>query len=195
VKAAPEHGRALLRHWLKLRRLRGVSEAGSPARAGFTRAGVQAGAARRNPERSEGSGPMPAPVLCRWLKFNAVGAGGVLLQLATLALLKDGFGLHYLAATALAIEAALLHNFWWHERYTWADRKLNRSDAGSRLLRFHFANGAVTLLGNMLLMWLLVEAAGMHYLLANIVTIVACALVNFLLSDLLVFGEDLSRVD
>jgi len=50
-------------------------------------------------------------LLIRWLKFNAVGALGVGVQLGTLAALTNGVGLDYLAATALAVEAAVLHNF------------------------------------------------------------------------------------
>ena len=56
-------------------------------------------------------------------RFNVVGLGGFLLQLGTLALLTRVFGWHYAAATAVAIEAAILHNFIGHSRWTWADRR------------------------------------------------------------------------
>jgi putative flippase GtrA len=36
--------------------------------------------------------------------------------------LKSELHFPYLAATALAVEAAVVHNFFWHERFTWADR-------------------------------------------------------------------------
>lgn len=58
----------------------------------------------------------------RWWKFNAVGAGGIVVQLVMLAFLKSGLRLNYLAATALAVESTVVHNFFWHERFTWADR-------------------------------------------------------------------------
>jgi hypothetical protein len=48
----------------------------------------------------------------RWVAFNAVGAAGIGLQLGALALLLHVAHLHYLAATALAVEAAVLHNFY-----------------------------------------------------------------------------------
>ncbi len=38
----------------------------------------------------------------RWLKFNAVGALGICIQIAVLALLRSGLGMNYLLATALA---------------------------------------------------------------------------------------------
>ena len=58
----------------------------------------------------------------RWLKFNLVGGIGIGVQFVTLLLLKSIFHFHYLAATALAVEAAVVHNFVWHEQFTWADR-------------------------------------------------------------------------
>ena len=61
-------------------------------------------------------------LIARWLKFNAVGLMGVGVQLAMLVVLASGLRIDYLPATALAVETAILHNFLWHERYTWADR-------------------------------------------------------------------------
>jgi putative flippase GtrA len=60
--------------------------------------------------------------LVRWCKFNLVGAVGICVQFGVLFLLKSVVHFNYLAATALAVEAAVVHNFLWHERYTWADR-------------------------------------------------------------------------
>lgn len=60
--------------------------------------------------------------LIRWCKFNLVGALGIVVQFAALFLLKSLLHFNYLAATALAVEAAVLHNFAWHERFTWSDR-------------------------------------------------------------------------
>ena len=50
----------------------------------------------------------------RWLKFNTVGAMGMVVQVAMLAVGVQLLALHYILATFLAVEAALLHNFVWH---------------------------------------------------------------------------------
>jgi putative flippase GtrA len=60
--------------------------------------------------------------LVRWCKFNSVGAVGIFVQFGVLFVLKSGLHFNYLAATVLAVEAAVVHNFFWHERFTWADR-------------------------------------------------------------------------
>src|ERR1700686_265020 len=108
----------------------------------------------------------------RWLKFNAVGGLGIGVQLAVLLTLKSGFHLSYLPATALAVEAAVLHNFLWHERYTWADRvQPSWKKSPPRLLRFNLTTGGVSIAGNLALMKLTVDFGHMNYLVANGVAI------------------------
>jgi len=121
-------------------------------------------------------------------RFNLVGLLGFAVQLALLTLLVR-LGVHYLAATALAVEAAVLHNFVWHERWTWADRAPAPHTRLARLWHFHLLNGTVSLGGNLLLMRLLVGGAGMTPLLANAISVVACAAINFAGADRLVFGR------
>jgi len=126
----------------------------------------------------------------RWLKFNAVGAIGIGVQLAALALFRSGLRLNYLVATALAVEAAVLHNFFWHAHFTWADRN-EKGGLLFRLVRFSFTTGAFSVFGNLALMRLLVGAAHLPYLPANAITIAACSLANFLVSDRFVFVAEL----
>lgn len=123
----------------------------------------------------------------RWMKFNFVGTVGIAVQLAALWLLTS-LGLSYILATALAVEAAVLHNFIWHERFTWIERR-NRCGHGStgRLLRFNLSNGLVSIAGNLLCMRLLVGEGHLRPMLANLISIAVCSLVNFLVSDRWVF--------
>ena len=122
----------------------------------------------------------------RFLRFNGVGVAGFALQLALLAALLFA-GFHYLVATALAVEAAVLHNFAWHERWTWRDRPATGRSRLARLWRFHALNGLVSLVGNVALMRVLVGAFGMPAIPANLIAVLACSLVNYLASDRLVF--------
>ncbi|MEJ2246149.1 MAG: GtrA family protein [Acidobacteriota bacterium] len=134
--------------------------------------------------------------LKRWLVFNSVGAMGILVQIFTLTLLVSTCGLHYLPATFLAVEAAILHNFCWHERWTWADRQSNcRNSRLARLLYFHLANGVISLTGNLLLMSLFVEHLSMHYLTANGLCVAICSVVNFIAGDRFVFRSNQIQTD
>ena len=62
----------------------------------------------------------------------AVGAMGLGVQLLVLRLLATGTTLALQTSMALAVETALLHNFVWHERWTWADRRPGRRVPGCR---------------------------------------------------------------
>jgi putative flippase GtrA len=118
----------------------------------------------------------------RWCKFNLVGAIGMGVQVSTLALLTHAAPGHYLAASAFAVELAILHNFIWHLHYTWRDRR-EGTPVPTQLLRFHLSNGAVSIAGNLILMRLLVHEAHLPIIAANIIAILCCSLVNFALSN------------
>ena len=124
--------------------------------------------------------------MLRFLRFNGVGIVGFALQLGLLALLVR-LGLHYLAATALAVELTVLHNFLWHERWTWRDRPAGAEGPWRRLWRFHAANGLSSLAGNLVLMHVFVGLLAIPPVPANVLSVLVCALVNFTVSDRFVF--------
>jgi putative flippase GtrA len=124
----------------------------------------------------------------RWLKFNFVGGIGIVVQLCALWIFTRGLHSNYLVATVLAVETTVLHNFLWHQRFTWADRMQGQwRDSALRLLQFNLTNGAVSILGNVILMRALVGGLHLPILLANAVSIASCSLANFLLSETYVF--------
>jgi putative flippase GtrA len=131
---------------------------------------------------------MSGNVWRRWARFNGVGVLGIVLQLTVLWVLVRFAPIHYLLSTALAVEAAVLHNFLWHQRWTWRDR-VDGSTRGllKRLWRFHAVNGAVSLVGNIVLMRAFSGGLGLQPLEANGVAILLCSLANFVGSEWLVF--------
>jgi putative flippase GtrA len=129
----------------------------------------------------------------RWLRFNAVGALGICIQLAVLALLRSGLGMNYLLATAPAVEVTVLHNFFWHEKFTWSDRKT--SDRFVRLLKFNLTIGGLSIIGNVMAMKLLVGMAGVNYVAANSISITVCSILNFIVADRAIFLAEAARTD
>jgi len=122
----------------------------------------------------------------RLARFNAVGAAGVAVQLASLWLLTDVAHVHYLAATPAAVGLAVLHNFMWHWKWTWYDRTRSGGPIAT-FARFAVANGAVSLAGNLAVMATLVSGAHVEPVVANGVAIAVCGLLNFWLGDAVVF--------
>ena len=131
----------------------------------------------------------PATLVARWCRFNLVGALGMVLQLALLAVLNRISGGHYLLATAVAVELTLLHNFVWHLRFTWLDRR-DPSSIPARFFRFHLSNGIVSFAGNLALMRIFVQGLCLPVVPANLLAILACSLVNFALSHCWVFTRN-----
>ena len=124
-------------------------------------------------------------LLQRFGRFSVVGAGGVAVQTLTLVLLLRVCGMHYLPGTALAVEASVLNNFFWHRKWTWSDRP--GPCVGWALLRFIATNGAVSLISNLIIMAALVSWLCINPILANLLTIAICSVANFALADRVVF--------
>jgi putative flippase GtrA len=117
----------------------------------------------------------------------------MLVQLGTVGLLVHLLHIHFAIATALGVEAAILNNFVWHQRWTWRDRpvRLHR-DRMARLARFHLLNGVVSLVGNLGLTAFFTGVMGLDAVASNVIAIAACSLVNFVASDSLVFADNTS---
>jgi len=129
----------------------------------------------------------------RFIKFQGVGALGIVVQLGVLTLLKRTTGLSTSWATALAVESAILHNFVWHERWTWKSETGARTprQIASLLGKFHLGAGGVSLLTNVALTATLADLFHIHYLVANLISIAAAGLLNYFINDRLVFGPGL----
>jgi putative flippase GtrA len=125
----------------------------------------------------------------RWVKFNVIGVLGFVLQSGALFLLTHTtHRIGYLAATAVAVELAVLNNFIWHSRWTWKDRPSSTMrETFRRLAKFNVTNGLVSIAGNAVLMVLLVGHLDMPVAGANLVSVAACSVFNFVLADRIAF--------
>ena len=85
--------------------------------------------------------------MIHWIKFNVVGLLGFALQSGALFLLTHAAPqLSYLVATAIAVELAVLHNFVWHQRWTWRDRpSATTGETIFRLVKFNILSTGTSL--------------------------------------------------
>ena len=121
----------------------------------------------------------------RWLKFNAVGIAGAVVQLALLWALTKFAGMNYVLATVVAVEAALLHNFAWHEVRTWPG--LPSAEWPRRMMRFQLSNGTLSIAANVAFTYLFHELAKLPVFGANLAAIAVGASLNFALAHFWVF--------
>ena len=131
----------------------------------------------------------------RWLRFNIVGVMGAVIQFTLLAFLGRVVSMHYLLATVLSVEAAVLHNFIWHWRWTWRDRRGAVGQAIAALARFNLTNGLVSITANLLSAFLLTGAWQIDPIIASLASTAVGSVANFFLSDRLVFASLVGRVD
>ena len=120
--------------------------------------------------------------------FMAVGAAGFLVQITALAWLSALADWSYVPATAVAVELAVVHNFWWHERWTWGTPSGGRPGVFGRLARFHVTTGLTSVAGNIVLTSVFVESLGFAPIAANALAVVLMSVANFLVADRWVFG-------
>lgn len=124
----------------------------------------------------------------RFALFGTVGGLGILVHMAVLWLLYVGAGSDFPLSQALATLAAMTFNFWLNNLLTYRDQKL--SGAGQLLLGWAgfcatclvgaFANVAVASV---------LEARGVHFVLAALAGIILGSIWNYALSSRFVWGR------
>jgi len=119
-------------------------------------------------------------------KFGFVGLLGVAVNLGLLYLLGITLGLHRGLAWFLAVEGSILHNFAWHEWFTWSDR---RQGGWFGLIRdaiaFHLAVAGAALING--LVFVALSLMGAPLLLAGGTGIAVGTVFNFITADRWVF--------
>ena len=132
------------------------------------------------------------PLGSRFGRFNLVGLLGSVLQLLLFYLSVKHLGLSAVKATPIAVELTLIHNFLWHEWFTWRyPRPIGFCERIVRLLMFHVGNGFTSLAGNTLLTHFLMEKLRVPALMSALAAIVICAPLNFVLADRWIFKRQM----
>jgi dolichol-phosphate mannosyltransferase len=114
-------------------------------------------------------------------KFLLVGASGLVVNSLALWAFTELSALHYLLSAALATQVSTLWNFGLTEGWVFGKRSTERSFL-TRLVSFLLMNNAMLLLRGPI-MTLLVSQWGMHYVLANLVSLFAMTVLRYLLAD------------
>ena len=112
----------------------------------------------------------------RVLKFGIVGGTGAAVNVSALYLLSRWAGLPLVAASALAVELAVISNYLLNDTWTFGAR----SPALSRFAKFN-ASSLVGLVLNVLCVWLLTRL-GLYFLLANLIGIAVGFAANYTFS-------------
>lgn len=121
--------------------------------------------------------------VARMLKFACVGCIGVGINTGALYIFSRWVGLPLAAASALAVELAVIGNYLMNARWTFG----SRVTSFRRFAKFNLAS----LLGlglNVMIVWL-VTRLGVYFLAANLLGITAGFASNYALSSIWVWGQ------
>lgn len=131
--------------------------------------------------------PRPADVAARRpLAFLAVAAAGFLLQTVAVTFLIHVSSISPEAATAIAVEFAVLHNFFWHERWTWGDRATRQSRL-RRFAAYQLATGSTSLVGNLVVVSAAVRLFAIDVTSANVIAVLVMSIANYSIADRWIF--------
>ena len=117
----------------------------------------------------------------RFGRFALVGATGLVVNFAFLAFSTEVLGVYYLLSALLATQVSTLWNFALTEIWVFPDRR-TRAARIRRLLAFYAINNAALLLRGPML-FALATGIGIHYLLANLISIGMLTIVRYVLAD------------
>src|SRR5262249_10862570 len=137
--------------------------------------------------REDDAGAARGDVVRPVLKFWLVGALGFVVQLATLALLTQSMRWPWLPATIVAVESAILHNFVWHQRWTWRNRfTASTPFTGfgwcARFARFNASNGVSSIVGNVIVTGIFVRLFHLPVVAANAIAATVMSAINFVVA-------------
>lgn len=126
-----------------------------------------------------------ATLRIEFVRYALVGGLAFAADFAALALLVGGFGMHYLVGAFFAFMLGIWVNYRLSVRWVFSFRAI----AHHRSIEFtlFLVVGVITLLMSLVLMAVLVDWAGVHYLLAKAVAAVFTLMVNFAGRRLLLF--------
>ena len=138
----------------------------------------------RNPAVSTARGGRSRRLFAgRILRFAVVGGAGAVVNTATLYVLHRLLHVPLVAASVIAVELAVVHNYVLNDRWTFRMRVLS----ARRFVRFNLSMLA-GLAVNVLVLWALVHG-GVHLVVANLLAIGAAFTVNYASSTLWVWGR------
>ncbi len=118
--------------------------------------------------------------MVRFLKFLAVGGTGILINMGVLYALTEGAGWYYLLSSVIAIETAILSNFFLNDHFTFSSLVSGSSEKKRiRLLKYNLVSlGGMAF--NVGLLWLFTSVFGVYYLISNLIGIVSVTVLRYL---------------
>jgi dolichol-phosphate mannosyltransferase len=122
-----------------------------------------------------------------FMRFLAVGFSGLLVNSLALALFTEFAAIHYLVSAVIATQVSTLWNFGLTETWVFGKRDSDRPFL-QRLISFLVINNALLLLRSPIIT-LMVGRLGVHYLIANLLSLFAMTVLRYFVADKLIWSK------
>lgn len=130
-------------------------------------------------------------LLKRIFSFQFIGWIGTGVNLAFLWFCYDVLEWSLLVSGALAIEAAIIHNFVWYYFWTWNDRVVYTfKDFFELLFKYNVLTAIIDFVVRLSILWVLTEYYGVHYIISDIAGMFVAPLFKYLANDSYVFNTE-----
>ncbi|MBK9747028.1 MAG: glycosyltransferase family 2 protein [Chloroflexi bacterium] len=126
-----------------------------------------------------------APVL----QFLVVGLTGLVVNTALMALFTEYLQIHYLVSALLATQGSTLWNFLWTEKWVFKQRTGLQAPLVQRISVFFVINNILLALRSPLLA-AMVSGLAVHYVVANVSTLMFMTVLRYLLADNLIWRTE-----
>lgn len=118
----------------------------------------------------------------RIIKFGIVGLSGLIINEVILWTLTENIGLYYLHSGMISAEIAVLNNFIWNDRWTFQDRtRTSNQSLPNRFIKFHISRYSGLIIGFIFFAFL-TEIMKIHYLYANVSSVMMILAYDYLTS-------------
>jgi dolichol-phosphate mannosyltransferase len=126
-------------------------------------------------------------IASRFGRFGVVGLTGLVVNTLVLAALAGPLGMNYILAVVLATQGSTLWNFLLTEAWVFPDRKHRRSWI-KRITMFALMNDAALVL-RIPIVLALTSGLGAHYLVSNLISLLALTVIRFAVADTVIWGK------
>lgn len=125
-------------------------------------------------------------------KFGIVGVVGLVVNLVAQAVFTEFLGWNYIVAAVVATQMSSTFNFFMAERWVFGAGAI-RTGRLTRYTSFLLMNNAALLI-RAPMMWTLVDRLGLHYAVANLLSLMLLTLVRFAVADRVIWRKEIGAI-
>lgn len=132
-------------------------------------------------------------IIKRLFKFGLVGISGVIIGLSVISFCVEVLKINPQSAWYISTFFAALNNFLLHNYYTWSERRAKRLKEFPQKITLYYIFSVLSIALNYLIYNILLNK-DLHYFIAIGIAIIICAIINFILNELIIWPKKTNKI-